>query len=128
MSLLKENLKKEIEVPIIRDVGYYIRGRRKVWFTSDEDLNSYITGTLIKGKSSLWCKALPSGPDTHRMQPNNESDMDNLESELSFCEPKQKKKTASEEKRSRIQEILLSSAKTMIPCIVDHSIIYGLKQ
>ena len=97
MSLLKEYLKKELEVPVIRDVGYYIRGRRKVWFTSDEDLNSYITGTLIKGKSSLWCEALPSDPDTYRMQPNDESDMDDSESELSFCEPKQKKKTASGE-------------------------------
>ena len=117
-------------MPVIRDVGYYIRGRRKVWFTSNEDLNSYITGTLIKGKGSLWCKALalPSGPDTHRMQPNNESDMDNSESELSFCESKQKKKTASEEKRSHIQDIFTEQCKNQDSMYSGHSIIYGLKQ
>ena len=116
VSLLKEYLKKELEVSVIRDVGYYIRGRRKVWFTSDEDLNSYITGTLIKGKGSLWCEALPSDPDKHQIQPNDESYIDDSESELSFCEPKQKKKkNASEEKRSRIQEIFTELRKNHGP-------------
>ena len=36
----------------IGSVGYLVKGRKKVWFHTDSELQKLIAGTLIKGKGA----------------------------------------------------------------------------
>ena len=48
-------LAHKLPIREIGSVGCIVRGRKKVWFHTDSELQKLINGTLIKGKSALWC-------------------------------------------------------------------------
>ena len=81
----------------IGSVGYLVKGRKKVWFHTDSELQKLIAGTLIKGKGALWCDGM--------MQSGEKDDNMNSDEENADVSPpteKRRKPSASDERRERV--------------------------
>ena len=55
IEVLKFYLIHNLPIREIGSVSYLVKGRKKVWFHTDSELQKLIAGTLIKGKGALWC-------------------------------------------------------------------------
>ena len=97
---LKFYLVHNLPIREIGSVGYFIKGRKKVWFHTDSELQRLIAGTLIKGKGSLWCDGT--------MQSAEKDDSMNSDEENADASPptkKQRKPSVSDERRERVQAL-----------------------
>ena len=84
----------------IGSVGYLVKGRKKVWFHTDCELQKLIAGTLIKGKGALWCDGM--------MQSAEKDNKMNSDEENADASPPTKKRripSASDERRERVQAL-----------------------
>ena len=97
---LKFYLVHNLPIREIGSVGYLVKGRKKVWFHTDSELQKLIAGTLIKGKDVLWCDGT--------MQSAEKDDSMNSDEENADASPptkKQRKPSASDERRERVQAL-----------------------
>ena len=97
---LKFYLTHKLPIGEIGSVGYVVRGRKKVWFHTDSELQKLIKSTLIKGKGALWCDGV--------MQSTcNDDDVNPDEESASNISPaaKKTKVTAMDERRERVQRL-----------------------
>ena len=84
----------------IGGVGYVVRGRKKVWFHTNSELQKLINSTLIKGKCALLCDGV--------MQSTcNDDDVNPDEKNANNISPAAKKKnvTAMDERREQVQRL-----------------------
>lgn len=96
---LKFYLTHKLPIREIGSVGYVVRGRKKVWFHTDSELQKLIHSTLIKGKGALWCDGImQSTCNDDDVNPGEES-----ANNISPPAAKRTKVTAMDERRERVQ-------------------------
>ena len=97
---LKFYLARKLPIRAVGGVGYIVKGRQKVWFHTDGELQKLIDGTLVKGKGALWCDCIMQsvGSDDD-VNPAEENDKDTSPAQ------KRRKVTAMDERRERVQNL-----------------------
>ena len=97
---LKAYLRSHLSLGIITSVGYFFKGRKKVWLQTKEELVQLVRKELTQGKGTLWCEAAAQ-TSGHQVDCSGEEDLTGDQEEE--IQPKKKTKSLGEEKCVTIQ-------------------------
>ena len=112
MSLkeLKSYLVSNLRLDVITAMGYFFKGKKKIWIQTDEELRKLVETELSRGKSMLWCETADAAPKRYRAasidkENSDEEELTNDE-EVTCTQPRKRKKSLAEEKRERVQKLV----------------------
>ena len=95
---LRFYLAHQLPIRALGSVGYVVKGRKKVCFHTDDELQKLIDTTLSKGKGELWCDCVMQGEGTDDVKPTGVHDKDT-------STEKRRKVSVLDERRERVQNL-----------------------